>query len=143
MSLEIALRQLVAQYKIHPILVNFTAALVPISLGSDLLERMSGKKSLGETGWWTMFYAACVTPLTAATGWLFWMKDDVGVPGMTIHKWLGTALAALIPFLMLWRWRFYACGRRPNRVYLALGALVFAVLIYQGSLGGAQVFKGM
>ncbi|HVA67099.1 MAG TPA: DUF2231 domain-containing protein [Elusimicrobiota bacterium] len=143
MSFEIALKHLVMQYKIHPILVNFTAALVPVSLFSDLTARMSGRKSFEEVGWWTMLYAACVTPLTAAAGWLFWMKDDVGVPGMAIHKWLGTALAALIPLLALWRRRFYARGRRPGALYLAVGALILAALIYQGTLGGNQVFSGM
>jgi len=143
MSLVIALKHLVMQYKIHPILVNFTAALVPASLGSDLLERIFGKKSLGETGWWTMFYAACITPLTAATGGLFWMKDDVGVRGMMIHKWLGTSLAVLLPLLMLWRWRFHARKSRPGAAYLLIGMLLVALLAYQGSLGGAQVFKDM
>ncbi len=138
-----ALKHLVMEYKIHPILVNFTAALVPVSLFSDLMARAAGKKSLEEVGWWSMLYAACITPLTAAAGRLFWMKDDVGVPGMAIHKWLGTALAALIPLLALWRWRFYARGRRPSAVYLAVGALILAALVYQGSLGGAQVFSGM
>jgi len=143
MSLEIALKHLVMQYKIHPILASFTAALVPVSLASDLLERLSGKKSLGETGWWTMFYAACVTPMTAAAGWLFWMKDDVGVRGMMIHKWLGTSFAVLLPLLMLWRWRFHARKQRPDAAYLLIGLLGVALLAYQGSLGGAQVFKDM
>ncbi|HVA67090.1 MAG TPA: DUF2231 domain-containing protein [Elusimicrobiota bacterium] len=143
MSLEIMLKHLVMQYKIHPILVNFTAALVPVSLFSDLTARMSGRKSFEEVGWWTMLYAACVTPLTAAAGWLFWMKDDVGVRGMEIHKWLGTSLALLIPALAVWRAYFYRRNRRPAAAYLLIGLLLVALLAYQGSLGGAQVFNGM
>ncbi len=137
------LAHLVMQYKIHPILVNFTTALVPVSIGSDFLERWSGRKSFNEVGWWTMLYVAAVTPLTALTGWLFWMKDDVGVQGMMIHKWLGTSLALLVPALALWRAYFYKRNRRPAAGYLFLGLLLVALLIYQGSLGGAQVFKDM
>lgn len=143
MSALAAAKSLVMQYKIHPILVNFTAALVPVSLFSDLLARATGKKTFEDVAWWTLLYAAAVTPLTAAAGWLFWMKDDVGVPGMAIHKWLGTALAALIPLLALWRRRFHKESRGPSTAYLLLGGLLLAALIYQGSLGGAQVFSGM
>ncbi|MDE2038788.1 MAG: DUF2231 domain-containing protein [Elusimicrobia bacterium] len=143
MILVHAARQLVSRLYIHPILVNFTAALVPVSLGSDVLERLTRRGSLRETGWWTMLYAACVTPFTALAGWLFWMKDDVGVHGMAIHKWLGTSLAVLIPALALWRSRFWKADRRPNGLYLGAGLVLLAALILQGHLGGVQVFKDM
>ena len=130
------------QHRIHPILVNFTAALVPVSLGSDLLARWTRKDSLTQTGRWTMIFAGAITPLTALAGWLFWMSDDVGVKGMMIHKWLGTALGLLIPALAFWRARARE-ERRPGAAYLLLAAAVVALLIYQGSLGGAQVFKDM
>src|SRR5690348_13111462 len=93
------LRQFVSITKLHPILVNFTAALVRVSIASDLLGRFFKAESLRNTGWrtWrTLFYAIIVTPFTAVTGWLFWMSDDNGVTGMTIHKWLGTGLAILL-----------------------------------------------
>jgi uncharacterized membrane protein len=90
-----ALQQFVTVTKLHPILVNFTAALVPVSVASDFIGRLCKIESLRNTGWWTLFYATVVTPFTAITGWLFWMGDDNGVTGMTIHKWLGTGLAVL------------------------------------------------
>ncbi len=143
MSLWNAAAGVVMQYKIHPILVNFTAALVPVSLAGDALGRWNGDDALTKTGAWTLFCAGAVTPLTALTGWLFWMSDDVGSRGMMIHKWLGTALALLVPALALWRARYYRRDRRLGALYLAAAALVVAALVYQGSLGGAQVFKDM
>jgi uncharacterized membrane protein len=90
------LRQFVMETKLHPILVNFTAALAPVSVVGDAIGRLCQDESLRHTGWWTLFGATAITPFTALAGWLFWMPDDSGVTGMTIHKWLGTGLAVLL-----------------------------------------------
>src|SRR5437660_1526952 len=81
---------------LHPILVNFTAALLPASLLSDVLGRLLRKQSLAAAGWWMMLYAALITPFTALAGWM-WLRQmsDMNMPPMTIHKWLGTALAVI------------------------------------------------
>lgn len=42
----LTLRQFVTATKLHPILVNFRAALVPISVGSDLAARLVKSESL-------------------------------------------------------------------------------------------------
>ncbi|MGZ3396893.1 MAG: DUF2231 domain-containing protein [Isosphaeraceae bacterium] len=137
------LHQFVSAYKVHPILVNFTAALVPISVGSDILGWVFGKQTLRDTGWWTLCFAAVITPFTAIAGWLFWMEGDVGVPGMTIHKWLGTSLAVLLVGLVLWRWWFFKSNRRPSVFYLLVALAVIGAVVYQGHLGGDQSFGSM
>ena len=138
-----ALQQFVMTTKLHPILVNFTAALVPVSVASDFIGRLFQRESLRGTGWWTLFYATIITPFTAITGWLFWMSDDNGVAGMTIHKWLGSGLAVLLFVLFAWRWRFQKKQQWPTLAYFFLGAIFVAALAYQGHLGGEQVFSGM
>ena len=40
------LHQFVGAHKIHPILVNFTAALIPVSVGSDIVARVFDKQTL-------------------------------------------------------------------------------------------------
>ena len=135
------LHQFVSAQKLHPILVNFTAALIPVSVGSDIFARVFGKQALRDTGWWTLCFAAVITPFTAMTGWLFWMNDDNGVSGMTIHKWLGTALAVLLVGLVLWRWWFVRSDSRPNVFYLLVALAVVVALVYQGHLGGDQSFS--
>lgn len=137
------LKQFVTATKLHPVLVNFTAALVPVSVASDFIGRFCKIESLRNTGWWTLFYAAIVTPLTAISGWLFWMSDDNGVTGMTIHKWLGTAMVILLFGLSMWRWNLQRRKQWPTTAYFIVSAVLVAVLTYQGHLGGVQVFSGM
>ena len=137
------LKQFVVATKLHPVLVNFTAALVPVSFASDLIGRYFKNESLRNTGWWTLFYATMVTPLTAISGWLFWMGDDNGETGMTIHKWLGTAMVVLLFGLFAWRWYLHKRQQWPTTVYFIVAAILVAVLGYQGHLGGEKVFSGM
>lgn len=129
--------------KLHPILVNFTAALIPVSVGSDIIGRFLKSEPLRSTAWWTLFYATIITPFTAITGWLFWMGDDNGVTGMTIHKWLGTAMVVLLFGLFAWRWNFHKRQQWPTLIYLIIGAILVAVTGFQGHLGGEQVFGNM
>lgn len=137
------LRQIVSDTKLHPVLVNFTTALVPASVGSDWAARLLKKDSLAETAWWCLAYAVFITPFTALSGWLFWMKDDEGAAGMAIHKWLGIAMVFLLAALFLWRRHFRQHSQRVSAAYLALGLVLVGVLAYQGHLGGVQVFSGM
>jgi uncharacterized membrane protein len=134
------LQHFVSAYNVHPMLVNFSAALIPVSVGSDVLARIFGKPSLRDTGWWTLCFAAIITPFTASAGWLLWSHDDDGVLGMTIHKWLGTSLAVLLLGLVLWRWSLFKSTSNPSLLYLLIASMVVGAVFYQGHLGGKQSF---
>lgn len=71
---------------LHPILVNFTAALVPASLLSDVLGRVLKRDTLLHAGWWMLLYAAAVTPLTALAG-----CGCVTCPRWTTGRWRFTS----------------------------------------------------
>jgi len=47
---------------LHPILVNFTSALVPASVASDSAGRIFRKPTLHSAAWWTLIYATAITP---------------------------------------------------------------------------------
>jgi uncharacterized membrane protein len=126
---------------LHPILVNFTAALVPVSFISDVIGRIWGRPSLHSAGWWTLLYGAVVTPFTALAGW-YWLRSMPSAhdPDLPIHQWLGVALAgALIP-LTVWRGMIYRKQARPGISYLVAAGGLLAVLVYQAHLGGSMTF---
>jgi uncharacterized membrane protein len=127
---------------IHPILVNFTAALVPASVVSDVAGRVFRKASLHSAAWWMLFYAACITPFTGLAG--LWWKKQVGdaLPADLIrtHQWLGITLAVVLLALGIWRWRLHERDEVPNGAYLAVAMVAVLALVYQGSLGGKLLF---
>jgi uncharacterized membrane protein len=126
---------------LHPILVNFTAALIPVSLISDVIGRILGRSSFHSAGWWTLLYGAVITPFTALAGW-YWLRSMPSAhdPDLPIHQWLGVALAgALIP-LTVWRGVLYRRQAKPGIRYLVAAAVLLAVLVYQAHLGGSMTF---
>jgi plastocyanin/uncharacterized membrane protein len=128
--------------QIHPILVNFTAALLPLAFLSDVLGRLFRRQSLHNAAWWMVLYAAMITPLTAVAGW--WWKSKVGsdLPAniIRVHEWLGTAAVVLFMALALWRWNIQKRGVPPSFAYLGFAGIGVLALVYQGSLGGAMLF---
>jgi uncharacterized membrane protein len=126
---------------IHPILVNFTAALVPASIASDVLGRFYKKQSLHDAAWWMLLYAALITPFTAIAG-LLWkpsVADMLPKQMLLTHQWLGISLTVLFIILALWRRTIYARKTAPTYAYLGFGILVLAGLIFQGNLGGTML----
>lgn len=128
---------------LHPILVNFTAALIPVSVLSDILGVVLGRQSLRAAGWWTLLFGAVITPFTVLAGWM-WLQASPGMAHaeMTVHQWLGSGLAAGILLLALWRGRAHRLGKPPGVPYLLAGTVVVGALVFQGFLGGSMSFGG-
>ena len=127
---------------IHPILVNFTAALVPASVASDIFGRLLRKPSLHSAAWWMLLYATLISPLTALAG--LWWKKQAGptLPPeiLLVHQYLGITLALALIVLALWRWRIFRNNVPPGPVYLLAGAFAVLALMYQGKFGGMLLF---
>lgn len=132
----------ISWHHLHPILVNFTAALVPASVGSDLLGKMTGRVSLSHAAWWMLFYAAIVTPLTAMAGWFWKRQIEAGLPAEIIsqHQWIGISLAVAFVGLAIWRGVTHLRDEKPGALYFLLAFAVVATLMYEGKLGGSMVF---
>ena len=128
--------------ELHPILVNFTAALLPLAFLSDLLGRWSKRASLHNAAAWMVLYAAIITPLTGLAGWWWKAKAASALPPnvIALHQWLGTSLAVVFILLAAWRWRIYKRDAAPALSYFLVAGIVVLALIYQGSVGGTMVF---
>jgi uncharacterized membrane protein len=129
-------------HPVHPILVNFTAALIPSSIGSDLTGKVSKRTSLSQPGWWMIAIAAIVTPLTAAAG-LLWKKDVQAVTPPTLlhlHMWLGIGISVFLIILAIWRGVIPSRGQFAGTSYIIIASLLMGALAYQGSLGGLMAF---
>jgi plastocyanin/uncharacterized membrane protein len=129
-------------HELHPILVNFTAALLPLALLSDLLGLWLRRPSLHNAAFWMVLYEAIITPLTGAAGWWWKLQTAAALPAnlIAVHQWLGTSLVVLFVVLAFWRWRIYQKSATPTVPYLLFAAVVMLALVYQGSLGGLMVF---
>jgi uncharacterized membrane protein len=134
----------VAPEHIHPILVNFTAALVPASFGSDVLGKIVRRQSLHAAGFWMLIYAAAITPFTAIAG-LIWKRSVASAlppEQIAMHQWLGISLAVLFLVAGAWRWKLHARDITPGFAYLGFCLLLVVALMYQGALGGQMAFGG-
>lgn len=130
-------------FNLHPMLVSFTTALFTISLLTDVLGAATRRESFTITAWWTIFFAALITPFTGIFGWFFWAKNDGfkhSIGPMTIHMWLGTALVVAYIGMAIWRWQFYKKSRRPNVLYFVAAVIVFGSLLLQAKIGGDRSF---
>jgi uncharacterized membrane protein len=130
--------------QLHPILVHFTAALVPVSIAADMLGKAVRGRSLSDVGWWTLLLAAAITPLTATTGWWLRLSTEQAPaePGavMAFHQWLGSGLVVLLIGLCSWRGVVYRRRASPGWLYLICGSSIVLLTAYQGHLGGSMSF---
>jgi uncharacterized membrane protein len=126
----------------HPIFVNFTAALVPISFFFDLLALVYNKTVMRAVAWWTLLAAACLTPLTVAFGWI-WMYSGMGEGHwqLPIHLWLGTSFGLVLILLAVWRGAAYRRQVAPSRWYGLAAVLMLLALLVQGDLGASMSFE--
>ncbi len=126
--------------EVHPSLVHVPIALLPVSIGADLIGRATGNRGLLETARYTIGIAAVGSALAGVSG--FVAQEEVNVEGETMdilitHRNLNIGSTILAGALALWRSRHY----RPSLGYLGLGLAGVCALTYSGYLGGTLVYK--
>ena len=126
--------------EIHPSLVHFPIALLPVSIGADLIGRATGNRGLLETARNTIGIAAVGSALAGVSGFI--AQEEVNAEGETLdilitHRALNVGSTILTAGLALWRRRHY----RPSLGYLGLGLAGAAALTFSGYLGGTLVYR--
>ena len=132
---------LVSWDHIHPVLVHFTTALLPVSLFSDAVGKFTDRYSFTPAAWWMLLYGAIATPLTALAGWL-WASEIENMSAhsynatLATHQWLGLGIVLGFTALAIWRGRIFLLTRKPGIVYFTVAVVILVALMYQGYLGG-------
>ena len=126
--------------EVHPSIVHYPIALIPVALGADLLGRLTGSRRLADVGRMLMPVAAATAAVSAVTGLI--AQEEVRAEGkahdlLVTHRNLNLSLTALGTVMAAWRW-----GRREAGTgYLALGLAGVGALGYSAYLGGKMVYE--
>jgi uncharacterized membrane protein len=126
--------------EMHPAVVHFPIAFLPLSLGADALGRLTGDQALMDMGRRTMPLAAAAAANAAAFGLV--AQQAVRAEGqahdlLVTHRTLNAGLVALTTALAAVRVR----RRRPGLGYLAVGLAAAGVMGYSAYLGGRMSYE--
>lgn len=125
--------------EVHPALVHFPLALLPLSIGADLLGRVTGSKALMDLGQRTMPLAAASGLIAGVAGLM--AQTEVNAEGEALdmlktHRTLNLGLVAAAAGMSVVRAR----EKKPGIGYLLAGLAALAVLDYSAYLGGSMVY---
>lgn len=126
--------------EIHPALVHFPIALLPVSLGADALGWLTGSDTLLQMGRRTMPLAAASAALAGAFGLVAQEAVEVGSQThdyLVTHRNLNLGLIGLTAAMAADRAR----RDHPNLAYLLVGAAGIAAMTYSAYLGGHMVYE--
>lgn len=126
-------------HELHPTLVHFPLALVPLAVAADLIGRLSRNRSLMRTGARLMPVAAASGVVAGAAGLIAQGAVEVSEEAsdvLTTHRNLNIGLVALTAVLAAVRGR----STVPSIGYLAAGIAGVAAMNYTAYLGGKLVY---
>lgn len=126
--------------ELHPSLVHFPIALMPVAIGADLLARVTGSRRLGEVGRLLMPIAAASAAVAAAAGLVAAVEANAqGKAGdlLVTHRNMNLSLTAVSAVMAAWR-----LGEdEASAGYLALGLAGIGAMSYSAYLGGKMVYE--
>lgn len=125
--------------EMHPALVHFPIALLPLAVGADAVGSLTGNQSAFSFGQKAVCVAAVGAVASAVTGLI--AGEEVNVEGpsqdaLMTHRNLNFTATVVAIGMALWRVKH----RRPTAAYLGIGAAGVGVLAYTAYLGGKLVY---
>lgn len=127
-------------HEVHPSLVHYPLTFLPVSIGADLLGKLTGNDTLKEIGRYSMT-AGAVSALFAGLAGLV-AQEEVELESeeahgmLTSHRNLNLGLMAGSALLA-----FQRNKSEPGAGYLAAGIGSLAGLMWSAYLGGKLVYK--
>ncbi len=126
--------------ELHPSLVHFPIALLPLSIGADLLGTITGSRALSNAGRVLMPIAAGAAAISAAAGLVAQQEVNAeGVAGdlLVTHRNMNLSLTAISALMAARR----AGAEKAGVGYLALGLAGLGALSYSAYLGGKMTYE--
>ena len=126
--------------QMHPALVHVPIALLPLSVGADLIGGMIRNGPLLSFAKTASCIAAAGALGSAVTGLI--AGEEVNVEGASMdvlmtHRNLNFFAVIVASGMAIWR----VSHRRPNAAYLATGIIGVGILTYTSYLGGKLVYE--
>jgi uncharacterized membrane protein len=126
--------------EVHPALVHFPIALLPVALAADSLGRLTGSRALMEAGRRTMPVVAASAAVAGVFGLVSQQVvelDDQTTDLLITHRNINLAAITLTAVMAVRRNR----SSRPSLRYLAAGLAGMAAVSYSAYLGGHMVYE--
>jgi uncharacterized membrane protein len=126
--------------EVHPSLVHYPLAFLPLAVATDALGYLTGRRRLLQAGRWATLLTAAGAAAAGTTGLI--AQEQVAAEGeardlLVTHRTLNVALTLTMTGLAAWRWR----RRAPTPVSLAISTLGLGALAYSAYLGGRMVYE--
>lgn len=131
-------------HEVHPALVHFPIALMPLSIGADLLGALTGSPAMTRLGRQTIIPAAASALAAGLAGMV--AQEHVNLDSDQTRRTLIThrnlnLMATVSAGIMAWRRMSYRPNETPGAGYLGMGMGLLAGLTYSAMLGGKVVYR--
>jgi uncharacterized membrane protein len=125
--------------EMHPALVHFPIALLPLAVGADAVGSVTGNESAFSFGQKAICVAAASAAASVVTGLI--AGEEVNVEGssqdmLMTHRNMNFIATVAAIGMAIWRIKH----RKPNAAYLGVGAAGVGILAYTAYLGGKLVY---
>lgn len=126
--------------EVHPSVVHYPIAFLPVAIGADLLGRLTGSRKLMNFGKAAIGIAAAGAAVAATTGLI--AQQEVNADGEALdmlitHRNLNLAATVVATAMATWR----GAREKPSASYLTLGVASTALVYYTAYLGGHMVYQ--
>jgi uncharacterized membrane protein len=125
--------------EIHPSLVHFPLALLPIAVGADTIGNATGNRELNYAGKLAIAGAAISASVAGLFGLIAQEEvslDNEGEKILLTHRTLNVGTLAVLTAMAVYR----ASRRKPSGGYLVAGFSALAVTLFSAYLGGKLVY---
>ncbi|MFN7696563.1 MAG: DUF2231 domain-containing protein [Deltaproteobacteria bacterium] len=125
--------------ELHPSLVHFPIALLPVAVGADAIALVTGSRDLRAVGRLGIVLAAAGAGIAGITGLIAQEEvelDEASRPILQTHRTLNVAALGVVTAMAIAR----VAMTRPSIGYLAAGLAAFSTVAFSAYLGSKLVY---